>query len=88
MSTKTITIWQKDQQFKSHHGKNEIKIDGKREDGFGAKALVLSAIAPCSGIDMGGARVLCCLTRAGPLGGVRNNTERRREVINRPSRPA
>ncbi len=52
MSTKTITIWQRDQQFKSYHGKNEIKIDGKREDGFGAKALVLSAIAACSGIDI------------------------------------
>ena len=52
MSTKTITYWQKDQQFKSYHGKNEIKIDGKREDGFGAKALVLSAIAACSGIDI------------------------------------
>jgi len=52
MSTKTITYWQKDQQFKSFHGKNEIKIDGKREDGFGAKALVLSAIAACSGIDI------------------------------------
>jgi putative redox protein len=52
MSTKTVTIWQKDQQFKSYHGKNEIKIDGKREDGFGAKALVLSAIAACSGIDI------------------------------------
>jgi putative redox protein len=52
MSTKTITHWQKDQQFKSYHGKNEIKIDGKREDGFGAKALVLSAIAACSGIDV------------------------------------
>lgn len=52
MSTKTITIWQKDQQFKSYHGKNEIKIDGKRENGFGAKALVLSAIAACSGIDI------------------------------------
>jgi putative redox protein len=52
MSTKTITYWEKDQQFKSYHGKNEIKIDGKREDGFGAKALVLSAIAACSGIDI------------------------------------
>ena len=52
MSTKTTTIWQKDQHFKSYHGKNEIKIDGKREDGFGAKALVLSAIAACSGIDI------------------------------------
>jgi putative redox protein len=52
MSTKTVTYWQKDQQFKSYHGKNEIKIDGKREDGFGAKALVLSAIAACSAIDI------------------------------------
>ncbi len=52
MSTKTITYWQKDQQFKSYHGKNEIEIDGKRENGFGAKALVLSAIAACSGIDI------------------------------------
>lgn len=52
MSTKTVTFWQRDQQFKSYHGKNEIKIDGKREDGFGAKALVLSAIAACSGIDI------------------------------------
>ena len=52
MSTKTITYWQKDHQFKSYHGKNEIKIDGKREDGFGAKALVLSAIAACCGIDI------------------------------------
>jgi putative redox protein len=52
MSTKTITYWQKDQHFKSYHGKNEINIDGKREHGFGAKALVLSAIAACSGIDI------------------------------------
>ena len=52
MSTKTITYWQKDQQFKSYHGKNEIKIDGTREDGFGAKALLLSATAACSGIDI------------------------------------
>lgn len=52
MSTKTKTYWQKGQQFKSYHGKNEIKIDGTREDGFGAKALVLSAIAACSGIDI------------------------------------
>jgi len=52
MSTKTITYWQKDQQFKSYHGSNEIKIDGKKEDGFGAKALLLSATAACSGIDI------------------------------------
>src|SRR5215470_7689120 len=52
MSTKTTTYWQKDQQFKSYHGDNEIKIDGKRGNGFGSKALLLSAAAACSGIDI------------------------------------
>ena len=52
MSTKTITYWQKDQEFKSYHGKHEIKIDGKKETGFGAKALLLAATAACSGIDI------------------------------------
>ena len=52
MSTKTITYWQKDQVFKSFHGNNEIIIDGKKENGFGAKALLLSAAAACSGIDI------------------------------------
>lgn len=52
MSTKTTTYWQKDQQFKSYHGDNEIKIDGKKENGFGSKALLLSAAAACSGIDI------------------------------------
>src|SRR5215470_7139347 len=51
MSTKTITFWQKDQYFKSYHGDHEIRIDGKREHGFGAKALLLSATAACSEID-------------------------------------
>jgi putative redox protein len=52
MTTKTITHWQKDQQFKSYHDKNEISIDGKKEKGFGSKALLLSAAAACSGIDI------------------------------------
>jgi len=52
MSTKTITYWQKDQEFKSYHGDHEIKIDGKKENGFGSKALLLSAAAACSGIDI------------------------------------
>ena len=52
MSTKTITYWQKDEQFKSYHGSHEIRIDGKKEHGFGAKALLLSAVAACSGIDI------------------------------------
>ncbi len=52
MSTKTVTYWQKDQEFKSYQGNNEIKIDGKKDNGFGAKALLLSAAAACSGIDI------------------------------------
>ncbi|HEY2720265.1 MAG TPA: OsmC family protein [Chitinophagaceae bacterium] len=52
MSTKTVTYWQKDQEFKSYHGENEIKIDGRRANGFGAKALLLAAVAGCSGIDI------------------------------------
>lgn len=54
MSTKTVTYWQKDQQFKSYHGDHEIRIDGRKENGFGAKALLLSAVAACSGIDLVG----------------------------------
>jgi len=52
MNTKTVTYWQRDQQFKSYHGDNEIRIDGKKENGFGSKALLLSAAAACSGIDI------------------------------------
>ena len=52
MATKTTTVWQKGQHFKSYHDNNEIKIDGDREEGFGPKALLLSALAACSGIDV------------------------------------
>jgi len=52
MNTKTTTYWETDQQFKSYHGDNEIKIDGKKENGFGSKALLLSAAAACSAIDI------------------------------------
>ena len=52
MSTKTTTIWKKGQHFTSYHDKNEIRIDGDRQEGFGPKALLLSALAACSGIDV------------------------------------
>src|SRR6266496_4687399 len=50
--TKTITIWKEKQQFKSWLGHNEIDLDGAKEKGFGPKALLLSALAACSGIDI------------------------------------
>ena len=51
-TTKTTTIWKQAQEFKSFNGDNEIQIDGNKENGFGAKALLLAAVAACSGIDV------------------------------------
>src|SRR5436853_70308 len=50
--TKTITTWKEKQQFKSRLDHNEIEIDGEKKNGFGPKALLLSALASCSGIDI------------------------------------
>lgn len=50
--TKTTTTWKQGHEFTSHHGHNSIEIDGSRKNGFGPKALLLSAIASCSGIDV------------------------------------
>lgn len=50
--TKTKTVWKKKMQFKSYLGHNEIALDGEKEHGFGPKALLLSALAACSGIDV------------------------------------
>jgi putative redox protein len=50
--TKTITKWKKAHEFTSHLGHNTIDIDGAREHGFGPKALLLSGLAGCSGIDV------------------------------------
>ncbi len=50
--TKTTTTWKQGHEFTSHHGHNSIAIDGSRKNGFGPKALLLSAIAGCSGIDV------------------------------------
>ena len=52
MKTKTTTAWERDQEFKSFHGNNEIRLDGNKTKGFGPKALLLSALAACSGIDV------------------------------------
>lgn len=50
--TKTVTKWKKDHEFSSHLDQNSIEIDGNRKNGFGPKALLLSAVAGCSGIDV------------------------------------
>ncbi len=50
--TKTTTKWRKGQEFTSHLDNNSIEIDGSRKNGFGPKALLLSAVAACSGIDV------------------------------------
>lgn len=52
MSTKTVTTWKTAHQFESKLGKNSIQIDGSKTNGFGPKALLLSGLAACSGIDV------------------------------------
>ena len=48
----TNTIWHKDHEFTSSLEHNTIKIDGARKKGFNTKALLLSGLAACSGIDI------------------------------------
>jgi len=50
--TKTLTKWKKGHEFTSYLDHNSIEIDGSRKNGFGPKALLLSAVAGCSGIDV------------------------------------
>jgi putative redox protein len=52
MSTKTRTIWKKDQRFRSYQNENEIELDGEKKKGFGPKALLLAGLSGCSGIDV------------------------------------
>lgn len=49
---KTITHWKKHHEFEAEHHGNKIKIDGATKNGHGPKALLLSALAGCSGIDV------------------------------------
>ena len=49
---KTVTSWKKKLEFESKQDHNNIKLDGKKEKGFGPKALLLSGLAGCSGIDV------------------------------------
>lgn len=52
MSTKTITTWKTAHEFESKLGHNSIQLDGSKKNGFGPKALLLSGLAACSGIDI------------------------------------
>jgi putative redox protein len=47
---KTTTIWKSGEAFDSFQNKTKIEIDGKV--GFSPKALLLSGLAGCSGIDV------------------------------------
>lgn len=49
---KTSTTWKHDHAFESRLGDNSFNIDGNRIEGPNPKALLLSAIAACSGIDI------------------------------------
>jgi len=47
---KTTTIWKTGHSFESHQHEAKIDIDSKK--GVGPKALLLSGLAACSGIDV------------------------------------
>lgn len=49
---KTITTWKQGHEFEASHDGNLISIDGDKKNGHGPKALLLSALAGCSGIDV------------------------------------
>ena len=49
---KTTTTWKKNHLFESEHDGNKISVDGDKKHGHGPKALLLSGLAGCSGIDI------------------------------------
>ena len=49
---KTSTTWKHAHAFESRLEQNVFNIDGNRKEGPNPKALLLSAIAACSGIDV------------------------------------
>ena len=50
--SKTITTWKQAHEFEADHDGNKIQMDGSVKKGHGPKALLLSALAGCSGIDV------------------------------------
>jgi putative redox protein len=49
---KTKTIWKNDEHFESFDANLKISLDGNRKEGFNPKAMLLSSLAGCSGIDV------------------------------------
>lgn len=49
---KTTTSWKTKHEFESRQEGNTILLDGNQENGFSPKALLLSGLAACSGIDV------------------------------------
>jgi putative redox protein len=52
MEMKTVTRWIAHQQFEGSQSHNTIQMDGTQKHGFSPKALLLTALAGCSGIDV------------------------------------
>ena len=49
---KTVTRWKKKHEFESSQDHHTIQIDGSRQHAISPKALLLSGLAGCSGIDV------------------------------------
>jgi putative redox protein len=49
---KTINTWKHDQVFESGDGRSQITVDGNAKEGLSPKALLLSGLAACAGIDV------------------------------------
>ena len=49
---KTVTTWKKKHEFESKQDHHTILIDGSRQNAISPKALLLSGLAGCSGIDV------------------------------------
>ena len=49
---KTVTKWKKKHEFESSQDHHTIQIDGSRQHAISPKALLLSALAGCSGVDV------------------------------------
>lgn len=50
--TETSTVWKGSHLFESTHEGNAIRVDGDKKNGHGPKALLLSGLAGCSGVDL------------------------------------
>ena len=49
---KTTTKWIKQEEFESRQEGNIVKLDGMKKHGISPKAVLLSGLAACSGIDV------------------------------------